>query len=47
MINIILNSCIIVIHPGINLGVSFMNIYNEYKFIHIYEEKMEGSYKEE
>ena len=40
-INNNINSCIIVLHPVINLGVSFMNIYHEYKnYIHIYEEKI-------
>ena len=33
-------SCISVICPVNILGVSSMNIYHEYKIIHIYEEKM-------
>ena len=40
MINIIINPCIIVIHPLIKLGVYFMNIYHEYNIICIYEEMM-------
>ena len=39
-INNIMNSCIIVLRPINNLGVTFMNMYHEYKIIHIYEEKM-------
>ena len=42
MINNILNCCIIVIHPVIVLGVSFINIYHEYKIIYKYEEKLGG-----
>ena len=40
MINDIMNSCIVLIHPVITLSVSFMNIYNEYKIIYKYEDKM-------
>ena len=29
MIDNIMNACIVVFHPVINLGVSFMNIYHE------------------
>ena len=42
MIKYIINSCITFIHPVINLGVSFMNIYHEYKIIYIYEDNMGG-----
>ena len=37
-----MNSCIIVLRPINNLGVTFMNMYHEYKIIHIYGNKMGG-----
>ena len=45
MVNNIIYSCIIVNHPVINLGVSFMNIYHEKKIIFINEEKMGGAWQ--
>ena len=42
MTNYIINSCIIVIHHVINLGVLIMNIYHEYNIIYIYEVKIGG-----
>ena len=45
MIINIINSCIIVIHPVINRGDEFMNIYHEFKIIYIYEEIIVGSWR--
>ena len=42
MINNIINFCIIVICTVINLGVSFMNIYHEYKIVYLYAAKIGG-----
>ena len=39
MINSIIHSCISVIHPVINQGVPFMNIYHDYIIVFLYEEK--------
>ena len=39
--------CISVIHSVINLGVSSMNIYHEYKIICTFEEKMVGILSQE
>ena len=43
--NKIIDFCMIVILPVINLGVSFMNIWHEYKIIKIYNEILEGVLK--
>ena len=40
MIDIIIYSCINVIHPVLNMGISFMNIHHEFKIIYKYEDKL-------
>ena len=42
MIINIIHSGIIVIHPVINMGVSFTNIYHEYNTMKNHEEKMDN-----